>query len=1254
MRSKFITDPQDAPDGFLNTAWDQLYTNFFPFQPFQPSDLGKNPPDNPPTSVEILGTPALTSEAVESSGAQSGPTTPLVLTTGGITINLLFDAAAMAAPASFRAGIQQAASILTAAISDKITVNIKIDYSGTGGGAAAGPDGGLYESYSSVRADLITGATPGDTTFNALPSGSSIQGQSNVAVWNAQLKLWGLLGASDTTTDDGSATFATDINSVLLVGVALHELTHAMGRVPYGPRPDIFDLFRFTSAGTRLFSGSATAPEAYFSVDGGNTKLADYGRTSDSADFLNSGVPGSADPFNEFYGGGTLQSLTAADKAQLDALGFHTMVAQNGFVVAATTSRAIQGGPAVTLLSGPPTITDPASTTLSSATIKIANASGSAVTGDALLINGQQSGTVDGGLVAVNWNNTTKTLSLSGTASIAAYQTLLSQITYQDAGTDPSTGSHPLRTTTWTINDGTSSISNTTQIGIERAPVVTAANVALNSALVTVPASSLFTASDPDGDAITTYAFKDTGSGHFVLNGVVQANNQEINVTAAQLAQLTYQNAVGTDVLQIRVNDGTQWGAWQSFAVTGPVVTSIEAFGSTSLTLVGNTFYLYNGGAGPSLKYAGATVVAGQFGAFVPIGAEQTASGYDVVWKTPGVDQYTAWNTDSNGNYISNIIGVVSGTSSALESLETTFHQDLNGDGVIGLPTTVIEAFGSTSLTGVGNNFYLYNGGTGPSLKYAGATVVVGQFGAFVPIGAEQIASGYVVAWKIPGVDQYTAWSTDSSGNRIANIIDVVPGTSTALESLETTFHQDLNGDGTIGVPTTVIEAFGSTSLTGVGNNFYLYNGGTGPSLKYAGATVVVEQFGAFVPIGAEQTASGYVVAWKIPSADQYTAWSTDSSGNRIANIIDVVPGTSTALESLETTFHQDLNGDGTIGVPTTVIEAFGSTSLTGVGNNFYLYNGGTGPSLKYAGATVVVGQFGAFLPIGAEQTASGYVVAWKIPGADQYTAWSTDSSGNRIANIIDVVPGTSTALESLETTFHQDLNGDGTIGVSLSPTRPAIELAGVSSASVTFTGSPSLLMLDTPSKFSGQIIGLAGDGILAGSDQIDLRGMNYSTIHASYDRSTGVLDVSDGTSTADLKFIGTYSQANFKFADDGSGGTIVYDAPTSSQQNSLGGTVHDSLVAGVSPSNLSVKAGQDSFIFAPNFGQVTLANFNPTIDTIQISHSVFANITMLLAATHDDPHGNVVITDAAHDSITIQHFTTAQLLAHQGDFHFV
>ena len=48
------------------------------------------------------------------------------------------------------------------------------------------------------------------------------------------------------------------------------------------------------------------------------------------------------------------------------------------------------------------------------------------------------------------------------------------------------------------------------------------------------------------------------------------------------------------------------------------------------------------------------------------------------------------------------------------------------------------------------------------------------------------------------------------------------------------------------------------------------------------------------------------------------------------------------------------------------------------------------------------------------------------------------------------------------------------------------------------------------------------------------------------------------------------------------------------------------------------------------------------------------AIIRAVLAATGDDAHGNAVITDAAHDTITIQNVTTAQLQAHPSDFHLV
>ena len=88
--------------------------------------------------------------------------------------------------------------------------------------------------------------------------------------------------------------------------------------------------------------------------------------------------------------------------------------------------------------------------------------------------------------------------------------------------------------------------------------------------------SSLFTASDPDGDTITQYGFWNFGTagGHYVLNGVAQGTNQEIDVSAAQLSQLSYQSGSGADTLWVRANDGTQWSAWSSpFTVTAPVDT---------------------------------------------------------------------------------------------------------------------------------------------------------------------------------------------------------------------------------------------------------------------------------------------------------------------------------------------------------------------------------------------------------------------------------------------------------------------------------------------------------------------------------------------------------------------------------------------------------------------------------------------------------------------------------------------------------
>ena len=131
---------------------------------------------------------------------------------------------------------------------------------------------------------------------------------------------------------------------------------------------------------------------------------------------------------------------------------------------------------------------------------------------------------------------------------------------------------------------------------------------------------------------------------------------------------------------------------------------------------------------------------------------------------------------------------------------------------------------------------------------------------------------------------------------------------------------------------------------------------------------------------------------------------------------------------SAETSFNDDLNGDGSIGIPPPkVIESSGSMSLVTDGTNYYLEpNGGTAVKLNYNGAPVTVGQFGAWTPIAAQQTATGYEVALEDGGANQYGVWDTDSSGNYVSGPLGNVSGTSAALESMELSFNDDLNGDG------------------------------------------------------------------------------------------------------------------------------------------------------------------------------------------------------------------------------------
>jgi hypothetical protein len=100
-----------------------------------------------------------------------------------------------------------------------------------------------------------------------------------------------------------------------------------------------------------------------------------------------------------------------------------------------------------------------------------------------------------------------------------------------------------------------------------------------------IAASTLFTVSDAESDAITNYQFWDStgaaASGKFFVNGVAQGFDVAINVSAAQLAQTTFQPGTsGTDELWVRASDGNSWSEWKQFFVSAPAAQNLVAEGS--------------------------------------------------------------------------------------------------------------------------------------------------------------------------------------------------------------------------------------------------------------------------------------------------------------------------------------------------------------------------------------------------------------------------------------------------------------------------------------------------------------------------------------------------------------------------------------------------------------------------------------------------------------------------------------------------
>ena len=363
----------------------------------------------------------------------------------------------------------------------------------------------------------------------------------------------------------------------------------------------------------------------------------------------------------------------------------------------------------------------------------------------------------------------------------------------------------------------------------------------------------------------------------------------------------------------------------------------------------------------------------------------------------------------------------------------------------------------------------------------------------------------------------------------------------------------------------------------------------------------------------------------------------TGATGNWTVTTLSLSGGshslTATATDAAGNTSALSLPLDPVIGSATPPSIPSGSTGIVQVGNNYFL-GSSTGPELQYHGAAVTTGQFQDWIPIGSVQVdGGGYDVAWKN-SSGQFTFWATDSQANFQSYPTHGVAlaGNSTTVESYETIFHQDLNGDHTIGVPgatvtpITPTpTPTTPASGVNFSSLTESSS-NVVTIEGTADASSQVKMYDGKAYIG-------------TTTASADGTWSFTSSSAVSNTVHI----------FKAQELDSTSHVV----ATSGNAILGSTGNDTFTSSAANDLFLGNRGHDTFVFATSFGNDVIQDFSAGVrgqDVIQFSKSVFDSFASVLA--HATQIGqDVVISADASDSLTLKNTKLSSLQSQ--DFHF-
>jgi lipopolysaccharide export system protein LptA len=652
--------------------------------------------------------------------------------------------------------------------------------------------------------------------------------------------------------------------------------------------------------------------------------------------------------------------------------------------------------------------------------------------------------------ITATYNAATGVLSLSGTATLANYQTVLDSVTYSSTSTNPTnTGANTSRTLSWQVNDGTlasNTVTSTVNVAVAATtPVLTGAGniVTFTQGGAPVAASPGIAISDTESATLAS-ARVSFGSGFFA-GDVLTAVTTGTAITATYSTTTGLLTLTGTDtlahyqqVLESVTYSSTSANPTDYGTDTSRTLDWRVNDGAHNSAIVTSTVKVVGVDQAPVLAGAGNTATYTQNGAAV------TASGSLTVTDADNLDLASATVSISGGFFAGDVLSTVTtGTAITASYNAATGVLTLTGTDTLAHYRTVLHLvkFSSTSLnpTDYGTDlsrtlsWQVSDGTLASNTVTSNVTVVgvdqvpviagAGNTVSYTQGGAAVVASSGVTVSSADNLDLASARVWFGSGFFAGDVLAAVTtGTAITASYNAATGVLSLTGTDTLAHYQQVLDSvtYSSTSANPtdygadlsrtlswqvsdgtlasntVTSNVTVVGVDQAPVLSGAGNTVTYTQGGA--PVAA----SPAITASSVDNLDLASASVTISTGYFAGDVLAAVTTGTAITATYSTTTHRlTLTGSDTLAHYQQVLESVTYSSTSGNPTNYgadtsrtlsWLVNDGTLNSATVTSKVTVVGVDQAPVLGGAGNTVAFTQGGARVVASPAITASSVDN----------------------------------------------------------------------------------------------------------------------------------------------------------------------------------------------------------------------------------------------------------------------